>query len=295
MALYVDCIAKTMVSQRRNMSNKSVAISLLQEYKTPLIIDDFHYISKEIQKNIVRALKAPIMYGVPVICIAIPSRKFDVIDVERELTGRVDSVEMPSWDEKELSKIAENGFKTLNLGVPKDIVSYLAGESFGSPFLMQDFCRSICQRYDVEHSQNFRKTLDLTVESVSEIFPIIANNSGRSMFDKLKRGPRTRTDRIPRKMKNGEITDIYGVVLETLKHLKPGIETISYDMLRTGIRDVLADDLPQHGEIARVLEKIAEISYTDTSSTPVIDWQKDEDILTITDPFFAFYLRWSRD
>ena len=81
--------------------------------------------------------------------------------------------------------------------------------------------------------------------------------------------------------------------MEALKHLKPGVETITYDMLRANIREVLSDELPQHGEIARVLEKIAEISYTDTSSTPVIDWQKDDDILTITDPFFAFYLRWS--
>ena len=113
------------------------------------------------------------------------------------------------------------------------------------------------------------------------------------MFEKLKRGPRTRTDRKVRKMKNGETLDIYGVVMEALKHLKPGVETITYDMLRANIREVLADDLPQHGEIARVLEKIAEISYTDTSATPVIDWQKDDDILTITDPFFAFYLRWS--
>ena len=82
------------------------------------------------------------------------------------------------------------------------------------------------------------------------------------MFDKLKRGPRTRTDRKPRTMKNGEVTDIYGVVLEALKYLRPGIETISYDTLRANIREVLADDLPQHGEIARVLEKISQMGVS---------------------------------
>ena len=286
-------VEKTSYLQRRNMSNKTKAISLLQQSKIPLIIDDFHYISKEIQKQIVRALKAPIMYGVPVICIAIPSRKFDVIDVERELTGRMDSIEMPTWDINELSTIAENGFVALNVEVEKENIRYLAKEAFGSPFLMQDFCRSLCQKYGIEYQQKHKIGLPFSISSVSEVFQIIANNSGRSMFDKLKRGPRTRTDRKPRKKKNGEVTDIYGVVLEALKYLKPGIETINYDMLRANIREVLADDLPQHGEIARVLDNIAKISYTDTSSTPVIDWQKDDDILTITDPFFAFYLRWS--
>ena len=286
-------VEKTTFLQRRHMSNKSKAISLLQEFKIPLIIDDFHYIPKDIQKQIVRALKAPIMYGVPVICIAIPSRKFDVIEVERELTGRMDSIELPTWDENELLTIAENGFAALNLTVPQSVIEYLSSEAFGSPFLMQDFCRSICKKYNIEYKEKHTTSLDISIQLASEVFPIIADNSGRSMFDKLKRGPRTRTDRKPRTMKNGEVTDIYGVVLEALKYLRPGIETITYDMLRSNIREVLADDLPQHGEIARVLEKIAEISYTDTSSTPVIDWQKDDDILTITDPFFAFYLRWS--
>lgn len=289
----VGTTGKNEYLQRRSMSNKSKAISLLQEIKVPLIIDDFHYIPKPVQKLIVRALKAPIMYGVPVICIAIPSRKFDVIDVERELTGRMDSVEMPVWDTEELALIAKNGFSTLNVEIDEKIIYYLAGEAFGSPFLMQDFCRAVCRNNEIEVSQSKKTAISIALKNATEIFPDIANNSGRSMFDKLKRGPRTRTDRKPRKMKTGETLDIYGVVMEALKHLKPGVETITYDMLRANIREVLADDLPQHGEIARVLEKIAEISYTDASSTPVIDWQKDDDILTITDPFFAFYLRWS--
>lgn len=168
------------------------------------------------------------------------------------------------------------------------MVHNLSIEAFGSPFLMQEFCHTLCKKIGIEMAGKQRKLLENSC-NFEEIFSDIANNSGRSMFDKLKRGPRTRTDRKPRKMKSGDTLDIYGVVMEALKHLRPGIETITYDTLRANIREVLADDLPQHGEIARVLEKIAEISHTDTSSTPVIDWQKDDDILTITDPFFAFF------
>lgn len=290
----VTNMERTTILQRRVMSNKGKAISLLQEFKIPLIIDDFHYISKNIQKQIVRALKAPIMFGVPVICIAIPNRKFDAIDVERELTGRMASVEMPIWDLYELETIAKEGFKTLNVEIADTMVHNLSIEAFGSPFLMQEFCHTLCKKIGIEMAGKQRKLLENSC-NFEEIFSDIANNSGRSMFDKLKRGPRTRTDRKPRKMKSGDTLDIYGVVMEALKHLRPGIETITYDTLRANIREVLADDLPQHGEIARVLEKIAEISHTDTSSTPVIDWQKDDDILTITDPFFAFFLKWSTD
>jgi hypothetical protein len=37
---------------------------------------------------------------------------------------------------------------------------------------------------------------------------------------------------------------------------------------------------------------MASIAATDQSSTPVIDFEEEEKKLHITDPFFAFYLRW---
>ena len=114
------------------------------------------------------------------------------------------------------------------------------------------------------------------------------------MFKKLEMGPRARSDRKERTMRDGTKTDIYGLVMAALKNLKP-TETIKYDTLRTAIREISLDEPPQRGEISRILEKIAEISHTDNSSTPVIDWQKDDDLLTITDPFFAFYLRWAKE
>ena len=132
-----------------------------------------------------------------------------------------------------------------------------------------------------------------TTISSADIFSNIAEHSGRSMFEKLKRGPRARSDRKPRLLQNGTTTDIYGVVMEAFKTLQPGVESISYDSLRSSIRSILAEDPPQKHEVSRVLDKIAEISYTDSSSTPVIDWQSDDDVLTVTDPFFAFFLKWS--
>lgn len=82
--------------------------------------------------------------------------------------------------------------------------------------------------------------------------------------------------------------------MEGFKALKPGVESMPYELLRKNIRDVLADNPPQKNEISRVLDQIAKISYTDTSSTPVIDWQRDDNIITITDPFFAFFLKWAK-
>ena len=45
-------------------------------------------------------------------------------------------------------------------------------------------------------------------------------------------------------------------------------------------------------EVSRVLEKMSEIASNDEASTPVLDWDKDDRVLHITDPFFAFFLKW---
>ncbi len=262
-----------------------------------LVVDDFHYIAKDVQKSIVRALKSPVMHGCPVVFIAIPNRKFDVVDVEREMTGRIETVEMPAWTHAELEEIATTGFGALNVSIQdktySDAVAFFIQECQGSPFLMQEFCKELCVASQInckeKTMQHVRKV------QVEYIFVHVAENSGRSMFKKLERGPRQRTDRKDRKMKNGIVTDIYGVVMAAFQALRPDTETITYETLRSTIRQILEDDLPQHGEVSRVLEKIAEISHTDSSSTPVIDWQKDDDLITITDPFFAFFLRWNQN
>ena len=272
------------------MSNKMASIKYLVDNKIPLIVDDFHYINRDIQTKIVRALKSPIMHGLPVIFIAIPSRKFDVIKVEREMTGRIETFEIPTWSEEELLEIADKGFGKLRVDIPHSVTMKMAKEAMGSPHLMQEFCKKICEENNVEKNAVGKLRLGENIE-LEKIFREIAKSSGRELFEKLARGPRQRSDRIHRQLKNGEQTDIYGVVMEGLRKMRPGVTSISYEEFRSCLKEII-EDVPQLHEISRVLEKIAEISYNAGASAPVIDWDKDEAMLTVTDPFFAFYLRW---
>jgi hypothetical protein len=70
--------------------------------------------------------------------------------------------------------------------------------------------------------------------------------------------------------------------------------TLEYQDLRSAIREVSADKIPQLQEVARVLKHMSDIAATDQSSTPVIDFNDADKQLHITDLFFAFCLRWGR-
>ena len=280
------------LQQSRTITSKSVAIDILKEQKIPLVLDDFHYLDRKVQGNIVRGLKAPIFSGLPVVFIAIPHRRLDAVKVEREMTGRVDNIQIPVWDEDELKEIANKGFPLLRMRVEEEIINHFAGESFGSPHLMQEFCLDFALKYGDKQSLRREKSFEYNKEEVEETLKRVAKTTGKVVYDKLAKGPRQRSDRIRRPLKEGGEVDIYEAILLALVQMKPGLSTIEYEELRDSLRTVLSDKIPNSQEVSRVLSKMSEVALDDESSTPVIDWEKEEGKLHITDPFFAFYLRW---
>ncbi len=278
----------------RSVSLRVTALRGLREHEVPLVIDDFHYLPNVLQGSIVRALKPLIFDGLPVVLIAIPHRRYDAMKVEREMTGRVFPVEIPVWSIEELSYIPETGFGLLNYSAPDDLCARLADEAIGSPHLMQDFCRTLCRLEQIAPARFQATTLAVEACDIDDAFRDVAETIGRPIFEKLARGPRQRTDRVERQMSDGRKVDIYELVLYALAHLRPGLISLEYEELRTAIRAVSASGIPQLHEVARVLKHMATIAATDQSSTPVIDFEEAERKLHITDPFFAFYLRWGQ-
>lgn len=281
----------TTATVTQNLSSRVVALRGLSEARLPLVVDDFHYIPRESQGNIVRALKPLIFDGQPVVIIAIPHRRYDALKVEKEMTGRIAPIEIPIWSIDELQFIATTGFGLLNYDITDSTATRLAAEAIGSPHLMQDFCRGLCKRLDLQASEQER-TFQPEDVHIQGVFRDVAETIGRPIFEKLARGPRQRSDRMPRELKSGGTVDIYELVLRALAHLRPGLISLEYEELRSAIKSVSASEIPQLHEVARVLKHMATIAATDQSSTPVLDFEEDEKKLHITDPFFAFYLRW---
>ncbi|EEL9085129.1 hypothetical protein GL373_16045 [Salmonella enterica] len=273
----------------RNITSKNAAIKALAESQASLIIDDFHYLDRDMQGSFVRAVKPLVFHGVPVVLIAIPHRRYDAIKVEREITGRLENIMMPYWSVDELKQIATIGFPLLNVNVSSAVVDILASEALGSPHLMQEFCKSLCADYSIKETSEKEIKISKVADS---LFKNVAESTGKVVFDKLATGPRQRSDRLMRLLKSGERVDIYKVVLYALSKMKPGMQTIQYEELRSAIRDIVAETPPQAHEVTRVLEKMSEIASNEEASTPVIDWEREEQKLHITDPFFAFYLKW---
>ena len=115
--------------------------------------------------------------------------------------------------------------------------------------------------------------------------------ASKAAFDMLARGPRQRTDRKERQLKSGSVTDIYGAVLAAIAHTGPNTE-LTYEEIRAALKDVLSSDSPQRHEVTRILEEMTKIATNEIEGEPVVDYDVELGKLYISDPYFAFFLRW---
>ncbi len=262
--------------------------ALKQDKRRIVVIDDFHYIEPAEQVSIVHGLKDLIFDGLGVVVAAVPHRAYDVVRVEKEMTGRVETLPVENWDSDDLRLIGVQGFKALGVEVSDAILDRLVEESFTSPHLMQTHCLQLCRaNTDGELLRSKFEAPDWDV-----FFERQASATSKTAFDLLKTGPRTRTDRAIRHLKDGTTTDIYGLVLAAIENTGPKT-SVTYDEIRASLRDILDSELPQRHEVTNVLNQMTKIAKQSIEGEPVIDFDEEYSTLHLVDPYFAYYLRWA--
>lgn len=266
------------------------ALEALLQSSIFLVIDDFHHIPEAARADIVKSIKGAVFRGLKVVLLSTPHRAFDAVKAEIEITGRFKHVPVPDWSIDDLRLIATTGFKALNVKCPKFIVDEFASDSQGSPLLMQQFCWNIC--YDSEIELAGVKEVSIpTSFDVNPIYAEVARDAGLPTYEKLAKGPQTRTPRIMRPLKNGSEVDIYQAILYAVAATGPA-EKISYNEIRNSLNLILEDKIPQKLEVSNALKHLAAEDERENKGQRAVDWDEDALELVITDPFFRFYLRW---
>lgn len=292
----------------------SVARASLESSLRPLVIDDFHFIERGVQREIVRALKPLVLAGVPVILVSISHRVQDVVTAEPDMTGRVSSLKIDFWTEPELLVIARKGFATLNVEDPDDAIgSHLAANSFGSPHLMQKFCREVCKNDDVRETLKNSRVLKAP-DDWDAFFSAQVDGSSADWFQRLLRGPQERgSARTQWPVGGGTSLDGYGLTLSAVARTGPKL-TLTKDEIKVAVESTVDGSGPAAHQTTRVLQHMSRIAAqraTETVPTeeeldaieepdaipdvqPVLEYVEDgpNSALHIADPFFAFYLRW---
>jgi len=274
-------------------SPKGAALEALEELPYALVVDDFHYIPLEVQASLIRALKDPVFKGARIVLLSVPHREFDAARAEKEMVGRLENLQINAWDEEDLREIARLGFEALGCTDPEgQVAATLSREAFGNPLLMQEFCKRLCSELEIVDSSTPKV---LSIPSNAEFYRDFARSAEKAAFKMLFRGPSQRQDRKLRRFQDGRQGDIYKCVLAAVAETGPKTE-LTYEDLRASLRSLLVtEDVPQKNEVTNVLQSITKICKEKIDGEPIVDYDRALNTLYISDPYFAFYLRWARD
>jgi hypothetical protein len=262
-----------------------------------VLVDDFHYMPREVQHEVAKSLKEAVRLGVKVVTAAVSHRGDDVVRANPELRGRVRAIDLDYWGVSELKKIAEYGFEALNISVDNKTIKDFAVESAGSPQLMQSMCLQSC--FVLDRRERVETTLlpnKLTV-SADLLRRILEQTSAstdfRSLVDVLDAGPRTRgTERKTYRFPEGTEGDVYRVVLRALAMDPPQLSFPYEELLQRTVK-VCTGDSPVGSSVTGTCLHMSKLALEKFPDERAIDWDETKQVVDIPDPYLLFYLRWS--
>lgn len=255
-----------------------------------LVIDDFHYASTEMQMKMAQQLKDAIRRELKVVVVSLPHRADDAIRQNADLSGRLSLINIETWKEEDLKKIAIKGFDKLEIKITDNIAEKLAVECLTSPQLMQYICLSICTLLEDE------KKLEVNDEILEKAYRFTTINFNYAdVVSVLIKGPNPRgQQRKLYRTVDGKELDLYGIIVESLAKNPPMTE-LDFESFYNRIFNVIEenDRLKLEKQTVRNhLNHLQEILEGKEEIYRAIEWKDGK--VYVLDPLFLFYLRWGR-
>lgn len=255
-----------------------------------LVIDDFHYASAEMQMKMAQQLKDAIRRELKVVVVSLPHRADDAIRQNADLSGRLSLINIETWKEEDLKKIAIMGFDKLGIKITDNIAEKLAIECLTSPQLMQYICLSICTLLEDE------KKLEVNDEILEKAYRFTTINFNYAdVVSVLIKGPNPRgQQRKLYRTVDGKELDLYGIIVESLAKNPPMTE-LDFESFYNRIFNVIEenDRLKLEKQTVRNhLNHLQELLEGKEEIYRAIEWKDGK--VYVLDPLFLFYLRWGR-
>ena len=270
-------------------------VAELAHTATTLLVDDFHYIPTVIQSDVAQQLKDASSRGVRICVASVPHRADNIVRALPELRGRVLAIDLDYWSKRDLLAIPRLGYAHLGLQLEEDALAAFAAEAAGSPQLMQSICLWTCNHLGVHEPVGPARAVTLDAAARKQIlFLTSCTVDFRSLVRALVAGPKTRPgERRSYTHQDGRTGDVYATVMRAIA-LDPPRLALTYAELGERLEQVCKGDSPDGASVVRTCLALSQIAAAFAAPTgPSLEWDEQEQVLVLPDPYLLFYLRWS--
>jgi len=260
-----------------------------------ILLDDFHYIPPAVQSDVAQQLKDASSRGVRICVASVPVRADNLVRALPELRGRVLSVDLDYWNQRDLIQIAKLGLPLLNLEVDDASLKMFAREAAGSPQLMQTICLWMCNHLGVRETLDQPRSVQLDELARKEILFLTSCTADfRSLVRAMMSGPRARPgERRSYVHQDGRIADVYLSIMRAVAMDPPRLG-IDYGELQRRLEVLCKGASPDGASVVNACVKLSQIAGGFPAlAGPSFEWDEQAQMILIPDPYLLFYLRWS--
>lgn len=148
------------------------------EFKQFIVLEDFHYLPIETQKDFAVALKAfheNSKLCFIVIGVWLEENRLSVYN--GDLVGRLLPINADKWTREELQKVISDGEALINISFSENFKKELLDSCYDSVFIVQETCHQCCMLAGVHATQSELKEIGDTT-SCKEIIDSVVNQQG---------------------------------------------------------------------------------------------------------------------
>lgn len=135
------------------------------DFNKRIILENFHYLSEEVQKQLSIDLRIFEDYNILFIILGIWREKNRLAQFNGDLVDRVIEVPVEPWERDDLKKIVEQGLPLLNASF-ENVVDYVIDSCFDSVGVFQEICKESCYAAGVNDTQE--NLVEITKENVDK-------------------------------------------------------------------------------------------------------------------------------
>ncbi|MBS2017790.1 MAG: hypothetical protein JST00_33240 [Deltaproteobacteria bacterium] len=285
---------RSVAGERKNRRGLEQVIDDLAGTELVVLVDDFHYMSREVQVEVAKQLKEAARREVKVVTASVPHRADDVVRANPELRGRVALIDVAYWRPRDLVQIAISGFAALNVDIDQGSAERLAQQAAGSPQLMQALCLYACFVLGTIDRMPKRVSESIKPEDHVKLCRLTSTVTDfRSLVDALEAGPRARQgERRTYRFVDGTEGDVYRAILKAISD-DPLALTFDYEEILRRVKAVCDGESPVGSAVTGACAHMARLAEEQLPAARPITWDESSQVLEIPDPYLSFYLRWS--
>lgn len=260
-------------------------IGALVHFSKFIVLEDFHYLPVETQRDFAVALKA--FHEQSKLCFIIVGVWLEegrLTVYNGDLTGRIFSINADKWSREELSEVISAGEALLNVAFTEDFKSKLLAGCLDSVFIVQETCYQACRKTGVTQTGGGSpKLIGEDLDVVQLIKDVVNEQTGRynSFITQFAAGFQDTTLRMYAWL-------LYPVLTAEVGKLEGGLR---YREIRDSLRNHHPDGEGLNpGNVTQALQFTASLQVKKEIKPIVLDYDQTNLRLNVVDRGFLIWL-----